>query len=311
MTVVVGEEELLAARAVRSVVSAAQALDANADVREVSATGLTSAELGDLLAPMLFAERRVIVLRELQDASGDLTRALCAYTADPAPEVDLVAVHNGSAKGRNAIDTLSGAGASVVSCLKLKHGDRPRFVLEEVQRAGGAITAEAIELLIDAVGSGLRELATACEQLVADSDGVIDPAVVARYHRGRAEASGFIVADRAVERDRAAAVEALRWALAVGTAPVLVTSALAANIRAIGLVAGAGRRSSFALAKSLGMPPWKVERAQHWARDWRPEELAAALQAVALADEQVKGGGADPAYALEKAVLAVSGAPGR
>lgn len=311
VTVVVGEEELLADRAVRAVVARAQATDPNADVRDVSATGLAPAELADLLAPMLFADRRVVVLRDLQDATANLGSALAAYAGDPAPDVSLVAVHSGASKGRSLVDTLRTSGAAVVTCPKLKASERPDFVTDEVQRAGGTITPDAVELLIDSVGTDLRELATACEQLVADSLGVIDPPTVARYHRGRAEASGFLVADRAVERDRPAAIEALRWALAVGTAPVLVTSAMAANIRAIGKVAGAGRRSSFALAKSLGMPPWKVDRAQRWARSWRPEELAAALHAVAAADEQVKGGGADAAYALEKAVLAVSGAPGR
>ena len=70
--------------------------------------------------------------------------------------------------------------------------------------------------LLDAVGNDLRELAAACGQLAADTSGVIDQAVVARYYRGRAEATGFSVADRAVEGRLAEALEKLRWALAVG-----------------------------------------------------------------------------------------------
>lgn len=311
MTLVLGDEELLAARAVSTLVAAAKELDRHADVREVSASGLRPDELVDALAPTLFAERRVVVLREVENATKELASALSAYAADPVRDISLVAVHGGGTKGRQVIDALRAGGASVVDCQRVQPADRPRFVAEEVARAGGSISAEAAELLIDAVGGDLRELATACSQLVADAGGAIDVEVVTRYHRGRAEVTGFLVADRAVERDAAAALEALRWALAVGTAPVLVTSALAANVRAIGKVAGAGRRSSFALAKSLGMPPWKIERAQRWARDWRPEELSQALSAVAEADEQVKGGGADPAYALEKAVLAVSAGPHR
>jgi len=64
------------------------------------------------------------------------------------------------------------------------------------------------------VGSDLRELAAACDQLAADTDGLIDEPVVARYYRGRAEATGFTVADRAVEGHLAQALEQLRWALA-------------------------------------------------------------------------------------------------
>lgn len=50
------------------------------------------------------------------------------------------------------------------------------------------------------------------------------------------------------------------------------------------------------------MPPWKIDRVRRQLGGWGPEGISAALQAVAVADEQVKGGGADPGYALEKAV---------
>ncbi len=306
VTLVVGDEEFLAARAVSGVIARARGMQPDAEVREKSASGLQPPELAELLAPSMFADRRVVVLTDAQESTKELGAALSAYAEDPVPDTSLVVVHEGGAKGRWVIEALRAAGVAVTDCPKLKPGDRPGFVVDEVAAAGGSITAEAAEQLLDAVGSDLRELATACQQLVADSGGVIDAVVVQRYYRGRAEVTGFLVADQAVERNPAGALESLRWALDVGTAPVLITSALAANVRAIAKVAGAGRRSSFALAKSLGMPAWKVERAQRWAREWRPEEVAAALNAVAAADEAVKGAGADPAYALEKAVLAVS-----
>jgi DNA polymerase-3 subunit delta len=92
---------------------------------------------------------------------------------------------------------------------------------------------------------------------------------------------------------------------------VLVTSALASGVRSIAQVASAGRSArSGELARELGMPPWKVERVQRQARGWRPEGIATALAAVAEADAAVKGAGVDPAYALERAVLAIASARG-
>src|SRR5262249_55712979 len=76
-------------------------------------------------------------------------------------------------------------------------------------------------------------------QLVADVEGTIDEAVVGRYYTGRAEASSFTVADRAVEGRTAEALEALRWSLATGVAPVMITSALAQGGRAIGKLSSA------------------------------------------------------------------------
>jgi DNA polymerase-3 subunit delta len=88
-------------------------------------------------------------------------------------------------------------------------------------------------------------------------------------------------------------------------APVLVTSALASSLRAVAQVASAGRAPAHQLASQLGMPPWKVEKTQRQARGWRPEGISTALQAVAVADGEVKGAGADAGYAVERAVLAV------
>ena len=59
------------------------------------------------------------------------------------------------------------------------------------------------------------------------------------------------------------------------------------------------------LAREVEMPPWKVERVQGQLRGWTPIGVAAAVTAIARADEQVKGGGTDAGYALESAVLAI------
>jgi DNA polymerase-3 subunit delta len=58
------------------------------------------------------------------------------------------------------------------------------------------------------------------------------------------------------------------------------------------------------------MPPWKVEKTQRQARSWRPEGLSTALQAVAVADGEVKGAATDAGYAVERALLAVVSARG-
>jgi DNA polymerase-3 subunit delta len=58
------------------------------------------------------------------------------------------------------------------------------------------------------------------------------------------------------------------------------------------------------------MPPWKVERAQKQARGWTPDALTSAMLAVAEADAQVKGEGADKDYAIERVLVAVTQARG-
>jgi DNA polymerase III subunit delta len=304
LRLVSGDEELLVSRAVAEVTAAARA-----DIRELATGEVTAGDLYDLLSPALFGGRRVVVLRGAHEAKADVIEALKAYLADPTDEVVLVVVHPGGARGKALVDAVRKAGAVVVECAKVTRAEeRQQFIRAEIARSGGAITAGAVAVLLDAVGNDLRELATACSQLVADTGGRVDADAVTRYHRGRAEVTGFAVADRAVVGDVPGALEALRWALAVGVAHVLVADALADGVRSIARVSSAGRGNPYAMATSLGMPPWKVKRAQSQARGWSATGLTRAMQTVAALNADVKGVAADPAYALEAAIRELAAA---
>ena len=186
-------------------------------------------------------------------------------------------VHAGGQKGRALLGQLRERAGSVVECARVtRYRDRVDFVRAEIARHGASIDAAAAEALLDGVGSDLAELAMACAQLAADSGGRIDLDIVTRYHRSPAEVSGFAVADAAIDGDAGGALAQLRWALACGVAPVLVTSALANGVRQIAQVAAAGRSARPAeIARELGMPPWKVERVQRQARGGVRKELPA------------------------------------
>ncbi|WP_406046158.1 DNA polymerase III subunit delta [Micromonospora sp. NBC_00898] len=306
---VLGDEELLATRAVSEAVATARAVDPNVDVREYQAGSLAVGEIAEMLSPSLFGGRRVLVLRAGQDARKDLVTALLAYAKNPDPEVQLVVLHLGGAKGKAFADGLRAAGATVVPAAKLKgHRERVAFVRDEFRRGGGRCTDDAAEALIAAVGTDMRELAAACSQLIADTDGRIGADTVARYYRGRVEVTGFTVADATMVGDVPAALEALRWALHVGVDPVPIADALADGVRTVARVASAGRGSPYQLASSLGMPAWKIERAQRQGRGWTPEGLVQAMRAAAECNAAVKGGADDRAYALERAVFSVAAA---
>lgn len=303
---VLGDEELLATRAVTEAVERVRSVEAEADVREYQAGALTVGEIAEMLSPSLFGGRRLLILRSGQDARKDLVAALLAYAKNPDPDVQLLVLHLGGAKGKAFADGLRSAGATVISAAKLKgHRDRVTFVRDEIRRAGGKCTDDAAEALIAAVGNDLRELAAACSQLIADTDGRISAETVARYYRGRVEVTGFTVADATMVGDVPAALEALRWALHVGVDPVPIADALADGVRTVARVASAGRGNPYQLASSLGMPAWKIERAQRQGRGWTPEGLVRAMQVAAECNAAVKGGSDDRAYALERAVFSV------
>ncbi len=56
--------------------------------------------LAELTSPSLFAERKVVVVRNAQDLSADTVKDVKAYLGAPAEEITLVLLHAGGAKGR-------------------------------------------------------------------------------------------------------------------------------------------------------------------------------------------------------------------
>jgi DNA polymerase-3 subunit delta len=105
-------------------------------------------------------------------------------------------------------------------------------------------------------------------------------------------------------------LEALRFALSVGVPHVVIADALADGVRSIARVAAAGRGDQYALAKKLGMPPWKVKRASSQARGWSESGLRQAFGVVATLNADVKGEAVDAGYALELAIRRLSLARG-
>jgi DNA polymerase-3 subunit delta len=312
VTLIVGEEEFLVDRAVHDLVAAVRDA-AGGDVHDTQGSELGAGELALLTSPSLFGGGLVVVVRAAQNASKDVAAELARYVRNPAPDVVLVLTHAGGAKGKELLAATRGSGARVIECPKVtRFAERLDFIRSEFRRAGARADDGAARALLDAVGSDLRELAAACDQLATDAQdagGGIDETVVARYYRGRAEATGFTVADRAVEGHLAQSLEQLRWALATGVSPVLICSALAQGVRLLGRVGSAPRgASSVSLAAEVGAPPWKIDRVRQQLRGWHPDGIARALHAVAEADAQVKGEAVSAAYALERAIRRIAAA---
>ncbi|NIH81673.1 DNA polymerase III subunit delta [Amycolatopsis viridis] len=312
LQLVLGEEELLVERAVRNALEQARRDDPTAELTKVRVPDLTPPALAELVSPSLFSEGRVIVLDGAQDIGQELADAVLAYAKMPAEGVVLVVVHTGGGRSKAAKAlpaALRKAGAGVTECPKItRPAERESFVRNEVRQAGGKIDPAGVAALIDAVGSDLRELAAAASQLVADSGGRVDEEAVRRYHRGRADVTGFAVAEKAVAGERGAALEAMRWALQIGVAHVLIADALADAVRTIARVSAAGRGNPNQMAGELGMPPWKIRKAQGQSRGWTQAGLAEAMAVVARVNAEVKGQAADPSYALERAVLELASA---
>jgi DNA polymerase III subunit delta len=310
VTLVTGKEEFLSERTVVGVREAVRRHDAEAEVSETQATGLTLAALGELSAPSLFSSTRCVVVRGLEDLPEESVDGLLAYAATPADDIAVVLVHGGGQKGSGVLTKLRKlAMVTEMRSEELRHSEYAGFVAAEARAHGATIDQGAAAALVQAVGQDLRSLSAAADQLANDFPGEqLTEEKVKRYFGGRAEAKSFAVADAAFWGRRRPALEELRWALDGGTAPVLVTSAFAGSARGIARYLSAPRGMREAdLAREVGVPPWKVRTIRDQSRGWSEAGISRAIRTVAQADADVKGAAGDASYTLERMVLTVTG----
>jgi DNA polymerase-3 subunit delta len=305
---VLGDEELLIERAVAAVLRQArkQAGTEDVPVDRLRAGEVSTSELAELLSPSLFADQRVVVLEAAGEAGKDAATLIATVAADLPPGTMLVVVHSGGGRAKALADQLKKLGAQVHPCARIsKPSDRADFVRREFRTLKAKVGDDTVTAVLDAVGSDIRELAAVCSQLVADTDGTVDAVAVRRYHSGKAEVKGFDIADKAVVGDVAGAAEALRWAMMSGEPLVVLADALAEAVHTIARV-GPLSGDPYRLAAELGMPPWRVQKAQKQARRWSRGSIADAMRLVATLNADVKGAAADADYALEAAVRKVA-----
>lgn len=308
LVLVQGAEGLLADRAISKIIASKP----GAQVITLSADEIESGVITDSLAPSLFADARVVVIKEIQDLTSDCSDEVGDYLENPDENLTLVLWHKGGVKGKALVDKIKKAKAEVIVVeVIIKDSEKSDFIRSEFKRLGRKVSTEAVSALIDSLGSDLQELSAACSQLASDVafSKIIDEDDVKAYQQGRVESTGFDVADAALDGKTGIALINLRNALATGTDPVLIVSALASSLRTLAKVSGHSSSSkSFELASILALPPWQIDKARRQLTGWSEIGLTKAVIAIANADADIKGAASDPIYALERAIMTVCSA---
>ena len=317
LVLIQGPEEVLVERAVTSTLDEIRVGAPDLEVTHIEPVGYVAGQLAIEASPSLFGGPRALIVHDLDEADDPLLNDVAAVVAAHDDDLTLLVLHKSGQRGKRVLDALKAAHCRLIQAPALKSDkDKAEFASNEFRRQHRRATPQAVHALVEAVGKDVRELAAACQQLVEDTTGTIDEDVVLTYHGGKVEATGFRVADAALAGNGAEALRLLRHALAVGVDPVPIVAVLAQQVRQLIKVGAAGHGRGADLARGLGMAPWQVDRARRTLHGWTPDGLARSLQALAAADHAVKGGdfGAgvsrDPVYAVEKAILTITGSRG-
>lgn len=308
IVLVSGPESVLADRAIRLLRDILRAEDPSLEVSDIDAGAYAPGELLTLASPSLFAEPRLLRVSNVDKMTDAFLDEALAYLASPADETYVVLRYPSGTRGKKLLDAIragTGGGIEVV-CAELKRdSDRQDFVVAEFAAARRKITGPGLRALVSAFTDDLAELAAACQQLLADTRDDVTDETVAKYYGGRVETTAFAVADAAIAGRYGEALGLLRHALASGADPVPMVAAFAVKIRTMAKLAGQ-RGSSNQLAQQFGLAPWQVDRAKRDLQGWTDAGLGRAIETLAETDAQVKGGGRDPVYALERMVSLLS-----
>jgi len=256
--------------------------------------------------PSLFGSGRFVVVRGTAADLEDSAERLAEWAESPPDGIAAVLVVDRSAKLRKAL----GARADVLEVDAPKPWETADWLVRFLKGRGRVIKKDAAEALIEAVGTDLRDIAMAAEQLTMATTGTIGVDTVNKLFRGM-ESALYTFLDVLLQRDRASALRHLGALMRAGEHPLVIMQALGKQFRAIATARDAGRTPAAVLAKELGVAPGYVNRSYKHGRNFDAGEIRRAFRLLADADLALKGGllGEDnpPELVMELLVSEIAG----
>jgi len=292
-----GDDEYRKEDALRHLLEAAvdaATRDFNLDQRR--GAELDAETLASLLSmPPMMADRRVVVVRDVTALKKDARVALERYLERPASDVLLVL----TAPAESKLDAALTGRVTGVNAKPLGGDELPKWIATRAEQRGGSITPDAVNLLQDAVGTELAQLATELDKLVAYAGSrPIDEAAVTAVVGVRREQTMGELLDAVAARDARRALALMPGVLQQPkTSEVQVVMALTTQTLAFGIALARGVRSTndfFQILKSGGGNytgrAWG-EAANAWSRHvgrWTLAQVDRALHVLLRADVALK-----------------------
>lgn len=254
--------------------------------------------------PPMFADRRTVVIFDVDRFQAEPQRQIIRYLEDPPPGVTLVIM---GAKLPPRMMAAARKSGHVIDTARGRRSDLLAWLRQRVSAAGLHVSGNALGTLVDVVGDQRLALAQAVEELsLAVPPGTrLGSDQISRQFRGRADVKLFGFVDLAAGRQAGAALESLHYLIARGEPPQMLFWALSRHFRMLLQASGA---SASQVAGKLGLPEWRAEKLVRQARGFSEEALVRAYRALAEADLKMKTSQEPEVLALERAVVAIAGA---
>jgi DNA polymerase-3 subunit delta len=265
----------------------------------------------------LFTDRRMVILRNFKDLSNTHKDHVIAGV-DKVPESVILVLETpneklDSVRLKNLKKAADGRGLS----FDFKYLDQPETVervRNRFKREGYAVEPDALDLLVESVGSKLIDLINEVEKicLAAGDRTTVDRELVAAVVGKYRTENIFSLLDKLESGDAGGMIRQLNRVIDAGEEPVVVVGmllkreALLLEVRAIiaerGRKAASGRALTGLMSNPVG--PWYAEKLGKQALEIERPELERLLTNLRWADFKVKTSNLEPKYLVEEALLA-------
>ncbi len=268
------------------------------DAKDVTASEV----IGRVRTIPMFAPKRVLRVRNVDQWSKEQRELLEAYAADPSPRAHVV-LTVGSKKSWKALEKAVEGRGLLVDFAPIQERHLPGWVQEKARAYGKSMTPAVAAQIVDAVGADLHALEKEIEKLclyVGEAPRITAEDVDAACSRVRSEHI-FTLMEYVAQGRPEAAFEALRQVLLKGDSPLALLALLARHVRLMwqikdGLSKG---HNPAAIGQLLHLPAYVVEKTARYAQRFSEEALARLHATLTAVDVSLKTTALSPDRALE------------
>ena len=249
--------------------------------------------IGSLPAMSMMAERRYLLADGVDRWRAPQVKAVTAALASAPEEVTVVLIARGAAP-KGLAEAVAAAGGEIISYDAPGKRELPSWLVTGARERGFNLAPQAARALVARLGESMVRLSTELDRLAlwAGDGGAVDLEDLERLTTDDSERAGWTLADAVVARDQEAAVAAADELLAEGSAVTPLVYGMASRLRSAHQAAAALEAGTPAqkVEAALPMPPYPSKMLVRSVRGVDPDDLSAAIGAVADLEWWTRGG---------------------
>jgi DNA polymerase-3 subunit delta len=244
-------------------------------------------------AMSLMAERRYLLADGVERWRPPQVRAIAEALAGAPEEVTVVLVARGAAP-KGLAEAVDGAGGEVITYAAPNRRELPAWLVAGARERGFTLAPQAARALVARSGEGTVRLSGELDRLAlwAGEGGTVDLEDLESLTIDASERAGWTLGDAVVARDAEAAIAAADGLIAEGNAVTPLVYGMGSRLRSA-YQAAAALEAGVPPGKveaALPMPPYPSKMLVRSVRGVDPDELSAAIGAVADLEWWTRGG---------------------